>query len=305
MIQYWLRTIRAKEISALSAFRKGCWVDVHEPTAEEIEQLVLDFHLDRGHLRDALDPHEVPRVEREDDVLYLFLRVPWLKDEQLSTSPLLLIIAPTFFATVSSQDLAFLDRLKQSRGFYTTQKVKCLILITMDILHSYQNALNTVVRRFSAVRRKDDQISNKDVLNLISFEQILNEMMGALVPMNTSLESLLSGKVFDLYEQDQDLVEDIFHASGQIILLANNALVHIRNTREAYTTIMTNNLNNILKLLTSLTVILTLPTIVFSFYGMNVALPLDHHPLGYMIVGGLTALTVLLGVLYFRKQNWL
>lgn len=305
MIQYWLRTVKEKKIKSLPKFRKGCWIDVHRPSEEELLFLAETFHLEMGHLQDALDPYEVPRVEREGSMLYFFVRVPWLKEEQLRTDPLLLIIGPTFFATVATGNFAFLDRLRTKVEFSTTQKVKCLILISMDILTAYQTALNTVARKFNTVRRKDDKLSNEDVLNLIAFEQVMNEMLGALVPMNTSLETLLHGKALELFEQDKEFVEDVFHASGQLILLTQNTLVHIRNTREAYTTIMTNNLNDILKLFTSLTVILTLPTIIFSFYGMNVALPLDSHPLAFFIIGSVTTLLVTLGIILFRRRDWL
>lgn len=305
MIQYWSRTLKERKLKQIRGFKTGCWIDVHAPTEEEINDLAKKFHLDPGHLQDALDPNEVPRIEREDDTLYLFLRVPWFKDEKLSTYPLLFILAPKFFCTISATDFSFLDRLGKHPEFFTTQKIKCLILIYMDILKNFQSSCNTVGRNFGSVRNKADDIRNKDILNLISYEQILNDLLGAIVPMNASLESLLSGKVFKLFDEDHDLVEDLFLASGQIILLANNRLVNIRNTREAYTTIMTNNLNRVMKLFTSLTVLLTLPTIVFSFYGMNVSLPLDHNPIAYLLIGGITGIFVASLIFVFAKQDWL
>ncbi len=305
MIQFWSRTLREKKLNQIPDFKTGCWLDVHSPNEEELQQLEQRFQLDGGHLRDALDPNEVPRVEREDEVLYLFLRVPFVKNEKLTTQPLLFILAPKFFATISENDFAFLDRLGKRTDFYTTQKVKCLILIYMDILKAFQNACNTIGRDFTAVRNRSEKINNKDILSLISYEQLFNELLGAIVPMNASLESLLNGKIFPLFDEDRDLVEDLFLASGQIILLANNRLLHIRNTREAYTTIMTNNLNRVMKLFTSLTVLLTLPTIVFSFYGMNVPLPFDSSSLAYFFIGSITGVIVLSLIVVFAQQDWL
>lgn len=305
MIQFWLRTVKEQGIKSIDQYRVGCWIDVHSPKEEELSLLAEKFSLDIGHLRDSLDPNEVPRVEKEGDMLYVFLRVAYRQSDQTITTPLLFILAPDFFATVSQYDLAFLEKLSKKSDFFTTQKLKCFILYYMEVLNQFQNTLNSVGKKVGQGKHETRRIRNRDVLNLITYEQLLNEILSAIVPMNTSLEALLNGKVVRLYKQDRELMEDLFLGSGQIIALAKNRSVTLRNTREAYTTIMTNNLNQVVKLFTSLTVLLTIPTIVFSFYGMNVRLPLDEHHLAFAIIGGSTLTIVMILMAIFVNQDWL
>ena len=116
---------------------------------------------------------------------------------------------------------------------------------------------------------------------------------------------MLSGKHFKLYEEDKDLIEDLLLSNTQLIELSQNNLRTIVNIREGYSTIMTNNLNRIIKLFTSLTVILTIPTMIASIYGMNINLPLANNPLAFIIIMTSIIIISIILLIIFIKNDWL
>jgi magnesium transporter len=125
------------------------------------------------------------------------------------------------------------------------------------------------------------------------------------VPANNVLTKLLSGRFFKLYENDQDLIEDLSLAENQLVDLCRSTLKTIVNIRNAYSTIMTNNLNRVLKMLAALTVVLTIPTIIGSFFGMNVAIPLSSKPQAFWVILASSIILSLLALVVFFRNKWL
>jgi magnesium transporter len=148
-------------------------------------------------------------------------------------------------------------------------------------------------------------ITNEDIVRFVTFENALNDFLAALVPTSNILKDLLSGKHLKLHEKDGELVEDLFLANGQLIEICRSTLKNIFNIRNAYSTIMTNDLNRVIKLLTALTIILSVPTIIASIYGMNVVLPLAENNQAFWLIGGGTIISVFVLFLLFKKNRWL
>lgn len=305
MITYAYRTIRDDQFRLLKQPRVGCWVDVVAPTNEELTQLVSDFKLDPGQLHDALDPYEVPRIEKENNHLYIFARVPQQSRPTQATLPVLFILGETFFITLSQQETGISQRLRKQRDFCTSQKNKAFMFFMMDILAQYQQAITHIGRRANERLAKAAKLRNEDVVELINNEQVVNEFLSALIPMHEALNRLVEGKLISFFDNDAELIEDVFLTSGQLVTLSKNQLAFLKNSREAYSTIMTNNLNQVIKLFTSLTVVLTLPTIVSSLYGMNIELPFANHPLAFEGIVGSTLIVLILLVWYLWKRDWL
>lgn len=310
MITYYQKSVTDKKLKTLDSFRVGTWLYIEKPIDAELDLLVKDFGLDRGLLNDALDLYEVPRVEIEDDILYIFTRIPYTEkegaNERIITSPLLVAVGKDFLMTLSSKSLPFLEKFSTGKiNFSTTQKTRLLLQIFSEIDGAYNGFLNTISRNVRGTHVQLERIDNKDIVRLINFEVVLNEFLAALVPTSALLKNLLSGKFLKLYERDEDLVEDLFLGSGQLIESCKSNLKNIVNIRQGYSTIMTNNLNRVIKLLTALTIVLTVPTIVASLYGMNVRLPLGDSPFAFWwVVGGIGAFSAaILGI--FAKNRWL
>lgn len=306
MINIYHRQLKENRFQLLKEFKRGSWVHVENPDASELDQIQKQLNIKRDLLEDAMDPYEVPRIEKEEGMLYIFTRVPFRGENEVSTTSLLIVIAQNFFFTISSRHLSIFDKFKNFEiDFYTTQKTKLMLQIFFEIINEYYSFLNDIARRVHRERSSLESISNKAIIQFVNFETTLNDFISALVPTNSILHSLLSGKFLPLYERDQDLMEDLSLGTEELIESCKSNIKAIVNIREAYSTIMTNDLNRVVKMLTALTIIFTIPTIIASFYGMNTKLPLAENPYAFWIIIIITAIAISLTLFVFSKEKWL
>lgn len=305
MVQIYYRNIKESSATTLSEFRKGSWIYVENPTDKEISDLVDKFSLETGHLQDARDIYEVPRLEVEENNIYIFTRYAYTENSQVYTAPVLFIIGPDFFITISEKPYYTFKKFIDEKSFYTTQKVKLFLQLLMQINQSYNSFVNNISKDVRRMGIELEKVNNKDIVKFVRYESFLNDFLAALVPTNAILQNLLSGKYIKLYEEDKDLIEDLQLNTNQLIDISKSNLRNIVNYREAYSAIMTNRLNQVIKLFTALTVILTIPMIVSSIYGMNVRLPFEQNPSTfYGIITILLVLSLSIGFLFWKKR-WL
>jgi len=306
MLKIYYKSLRDTELQPLDDFKVGCWIYVEDPDEAELEVLAKDYSLDIGHLNDAVDPFEVPRLEIEKEAVYIYRRVPFEQEERLITVPVLIAIGEDFVITVSRQPLPFLQKFIKNRiDFNTTQKTKLVLQILNEISITYNNYLATIGRRVRGISVSPNRIDNKTILQFVTFEEALNDFLAGLVPAAAILERLLSGKVLSLHEKDKDLVEDLTLSTGQLISQARSSLRTIVNIREAYSTIMTNDLNRVIKILTALTIILNVSMITTGLFGMNVALPFADSPSAFWGIIFFSGIISLILLFVFTKNRWL
>lgn len=306
MLKTYYRNIKENKFQTLEKFRIGSWLYLENPTAQELEYIIDKFELEEGHIKDALDIFEAPRLELEEKDVYFFARFPYLENSRIVTAPILVILGEYFIITIAPVPLPNLNKLLEGKiNLYTTQKIKLFLQLISHINSIYNSHLTTINKQIRTFGVNLENIENKDIIQFVHYESILNDFLGNLVPTNTTLNKLLSGKYIKLYEEDRDLVEDLMLSNNQLIELSKSLLKNLVNIREAYSTIMTNNLNRVIKLFTSLTVVLTIPTMIASIYGMNVKLPFDQHPLAFSgIIFTVLIITFIL-LIIFIKRRWL
>jgi magnesium transporter len=301
------RTIRETKLEKIDTPKRGSWINVVDPDRAELVVLEKTYSLDADLLEDGIDLYEAPRLEREDGTLYIYVRYCRPAGEYTSTHPLLIVMTPDNIITVSRTPVEPLGELIAGGKIITTQKVKLVLEILEGINKGYRNHLNSVTKRILSTRNKLQRtvISNTEVLNFIDIEEDLNEFLAALQPYGIVLQALLNGKYMKMHEKDEDLIEDLQLSTNELIELTNSRLKTIQNIREAYTTIATNNLNQIFKRLTSIAIFMTIPTIVGGFFGMNLLLPFSGNPYAFWIVATITLFFMVSFVYYFRKKKWL
>lgn len=304
MIKIYKKLIKDDSLKVLADFEPNAWVHVVGPTESELEVVSERFTIDIGLLRDAVDFYELPRIEVEDSNTFIYTQFPYNDGNNIVTVPVLFVIGKNFFITVSDKEFPGIKRFTDEKvDFYTTQKTKLFLLLFSQINTTYNAFLLRIIRQIKSSRIKLEKIKNKDVLQLVTIEEILNNFLSILVPTNNVLKSLLTGRFLRLFEEDEDLVEDLFLDSGQLIEQIRSNLKNIVNIRDAYSTIMTNNLNSVIKLLTSLTVILMVPNIITGLYGMNVSLPFAQSPLAFITLTlTIVIFSVLIFVLFLAKR---
>jgi len=304
MISFFYKTIKEPALRKLDRPRAGVWVDAENPSETEIEFLV-GLGLDRGLLADAMDVREVPRLETKKGVTYIFTRVPAAGGD-MPTIPLLVAIAEKFVLTLGVERAKALSTFRANKiEFYTTQKTKFLIQIFSSVNKEFNASITEISRKVRGVKINMEKIKNKDLVQLVNFEESLNDFLSALVPTSALLRKMLAGGHIALYTEDKDVVENLFLESNQLIEFCKSTLKTIVNIRDAYSTIMTHNLNRVIKLLTALTIILTIPTVISSIFGMNVRLPMQDSPLAFSWVMALTAAVSVFTLGVFAKKGWL
>lgn len=301
------RNIRSSLLEETPSTKRGGWLKVVDPSKDELADLEKKYSLDIDLLQDATDLYEAPRIEREGEDLYVYVRYCRPEGEYTSTHPLLIIIKPELLITLSRIEAEPLSRLVESGTVTTTQKVKTVLQILEELNRGYRQHLNAVTKKILSTRKRLQRtiVSNDDILSFIDTEEDLNEFLAALQPYSIVLHAILNGKYLKLHEEDKDLIEDLQLSSSELIELTKSRLKTIQNMREAYNTIATNNLNKVFKRLTSIAIFMSIPTIVGGFYGMNVALPFDHHPAAFWIVTGITLGLMTVFIVYFYKKRWI
>ncbi len=308
MITYYYKSVGTDELEVLDKSRAGCWVCVEKPTSEEIDELVAKFDLDPGHMSDALDEDEMPRLESEEDNLYVFLRYAYVTDDlELTTAPLLFVVTPKALISVAFYSLPRLQNFTSGKlEFSTTQRTKLLLQIFHQVVDQYEVYINNIGKRIKGIRTRlrTHEIVNQDFIDFVTIEDELNEFLSGLQPTSAILNRLMMGKRLPLYRQDEDLIEDLLLSNEQSMNACSSHIKSITSIREAHTTIASNNLNRIMKILTAATVILALPNLFFAMYGMNVALPFQHAWWAYFGVIGTTILVVLIVFIIARKKQF-
>lgn len=269
----------------------------------EVQSLCEEFHLDSLIVRDVLDEDEMPRIEEDEGNVYVFARVSEELEKLRATQPMLVVVSEELVLIITNERLDIVKRVVMLPELFTTQKTRGVIYLCLEILKEYQVLINRHSKQIWQIGYDVSKIRYGQVNQFVQLEMIFNDYLLALDAMGLVVKALLSGKYLTLYETDRELVEDLFIGVTQLQDTLNARLKQMESLREAYSTMVSNRLNKTMKLLTAVTVILTLPTMVFSLFGMNVNLPLSNDPQAFVeIVLGTVLLSLILGVVFWKKD---
>ena len=304
MLQYLRSTVKQPTISLKKTLRRGSWVRVERPNPEELEQLTK-LGIDEDTLNDALDPHEVPRVEFDDDWIYLIARLPDTDDDFNDfTTPMLFALHRDYVVTVSRDSLGrlwqpFIDKTK----IPTNHRIDLFVEMIDSLANQYQRRVAVINRQMRAATDSIHTLRARDIATLAEYERKLNDYLDALIPMNLAIERLMTHPGLRLKEDDKDDVEDISIDMEQVIMRCKSLLRTITNVRDSYRAVMDTKLNETIRLLTVITVALTVPTMIAGLFGMNVDIPGEHDPAMFweiVAVSGISAF--LIGYYFLRKR---
>lgn len=305
MIRIYYRSVREKNALVIDQFKIGSFVYLESPSEEELLTISEKLGFNMEFLQDALDDYEVPRLEVENNSIYFYGRFPSEVDKTISTTPFLISLNDNFILLIANREVPFIDDILRDENFYTTQRTKCFFQIFSKINLIYSRVLININKRVRKFIVAPEKILNKDIKQFVFFETILNDFLSALISMDNAFNQLLQNKILKPYDQDRELIENLIRANNQLIELAKSNLRNIVNIREAYSTILSNDLNQVIKIFTALTVVLNLPVIFASFYGMNVKLPFENYPHTFYWIVILNLLIVLVVILVFIRKKWL
>lgn len=309
MITYLYRSLRS-ELTQLDEFKRGACVYVEAPTEAEIADLAERFKLDPDYFEDALDEDEQPRLERDGEQVYLFVRFAYRKSNgEIDTAPAMIVFGGDYVVIVSRDHFTALDRFTRGRSmeFATTQRAKFVLQLLVEVSDQYDRFINQTTKQIKTVRSRlrSSGITNAELVNFVNIEDELNEFLSSLQPMNAVLRRMLSGKHLPLHEDDQDIVEDLMLSNDQSIEGSRANLRSISNIREAYSAISSNNLNKTIELLTVATVALQIPNMIYALFGTNTHIPWEQSKLGFWLVLIIGLLPLLIVWLISRRRKFL
>lgn len=314
MVNYY-RSIEGK-ITETDCIEPNCWIALTNPTETEISDIEEDMHIDRDYIRAALDEEEPSRIESDDGVTLIVVDYPVAEQDNdpdrtllYSTTPMSLIITDKNVITVSAKQNVVLDEIAKGvvKGVRPDLRTRFVFLVLLRIAARYLQYLKQIDKLSGYVETKMYRsMKNKELIQLQGLEKSLVYFSTSLKSNEMVLEKLMRGRFLKLYEEDQDLLDDVMIEVKQAIEMTSIYSNILSGTMDTFASIISNNLNIIMKRMTTITIILTMPTIVFSFYGMNLnenAAGLPIANVWFPIVLS-AALMILVGLLVNRIERF-
>lgn len=300
--------------SEVKDFQKGTWVNLCNPTDEEINLVSTSLEINDEFIRYALDSEEKVRIDIDDDnneVLFI-IDTPVIEENEKSriytTLPMgIIFVRDDYIITVSiKKNIIFEDLIKGIRRIATYKKSRILLKILYNNAKSFLETL-TKVNKESEIAEHILQrtTTNAGVVHMLNLEKSLVYLTTSLKSNELLMEKIMRGKVIKLYEEDEDLLEDAIIENKQAIEMSQIYSNILGTTMEAYSSIISNNLNGVMKVLTSITIIIAIPTLIASFWGMNVPVPFAGNPLGFLIMIIISILLTIGASMWLKKKNML
>lgn len=293
MIKIYNTNVKTNITIEQDTIEKGCWINMVSPSEKEIQYVCEQTKISDEFIKYALDYEEKARIDIEDDGTILFiLDVPFLEKEQDSevytTMPVgLIVVRDDFFITVSLKKNKIISNLERSISKKITTYKKSRFIFQFF----YENAsvflkllkqINKETEVAESILKKT--LKNRELLKLLNSEKSLVYFTTSLKANEVVMEKTLRGKIIKLYEEDEDLLEDAIIENKQAIEMSKIYSDILNGSMDAYASIISNNLNGVMKMLTSITVIISIPTLIASLWGMNVPVPFQDNPLGFVIL---------------------
>ena len=291
----------------------GCWIALTNPTASEIIDIADTYQIDPDHLRAPLDEEERSRIEVEDEYTLILVDIPSIEERNgkdwIVTIPLAIITTKDVLITVCLEETPVLTSFMDGRvrDFHTFMKTRFILQILYKNATQFLQYLRIIDKKSEVIERKLHQSQkNEELIELLELEKSLVYFTTSLRSNEVVLEKLLRIEKIKKYPEDTDLLEDVIVENKQAIEMANIYSGILSGTMDAFASVISNNLNIVMKFLATVTIVLSIPTMIASFYGMNVnshGMPFADSPYGFAIVLGLTLLLSLFVAYIFNKKD--
>ncbi len=309
MVQYF--STAAGYVNECEAMQTGGWINVVNPDEREINELIRQFSLEPDFVRAALDEEESSRIETEDGNVLMIIDTPVAErkeDGSLSyyTVPLGILIVPDQVITISLRQNLIVEEFAQSiiKGVQTNLKTQFVLRIMLRVATRYLQFLKQIDKLSGGIEKKlRRSLKDRELIQLLELRKSLVYFSTSLKSNISTLERMMRGRYIKLYEEDQDLLEDVLIEIRQAHEMSSTYLNILSGTMDAFASLINNNLNTVMKILAAITIVFSVPNIIAGFYGMNVdGLPMDQFWWFPVILSGLVMLVVY-GIL--RKRDML
>lgn len=303
-----LKTING-EVKAIDNIEDDTWINLCKPSQKEISQLAEQLDVEKDFLTAALDEEETSRIETENGQTLIIIDIPYVNEKEgliiYETLPLAVILLDKNIITVCLKENNITKDFADSKikNVYTNMKTRFLLQVLYRVATKYLLHLRQIDRRSAAVEKElHKSMKNKELIQLLDLEKSLVFFSTSLKANEVTLEKILRGRFVKLYDDDKDLLEDVLIEIKQAIEMSTIYSNILSGTMDAFASIISNNLNIVMKVLTSITIIMAIPTMIASFFGMNMdtgTMPLHNFWVVFIISAGISGVAAL--ILYLKK----
>ena len=287
-------------LTEINTLEKGCWIHLQNPTREEIEGLNARFDLDPTYLQAALDEEESARIERDGDQTLIIVDIPYVEAEDngysYSTIPMGIIVVDDVIITVATRSTPIITDFTEERirGFWTFKRTRFILQLLHRNASRFLAYLKQIDKASMFVQeRLQESLRNQELIQMMRLEKSLVFFSTSLKGNELVMEKMMRMDMLRKYPDDADLLEDVIIENKQAIEMCAIYRDIMSGTMDAFASIISNNLNIVMKILTSLTVVLAVPTIFASLWGMNVPVPFEKDQYGFWVVLGISAVAAI------------
>ena len=313
MLSIYNTDLKTNKFEKIKEFRPGSWINLVNPTAEEIETVCSNLKIEDEFIKYPLDYEEQARIDIEDDMTLFVIDVPVIEEDSdgksYSTMPLgLIVVRDEYFISVALKKNRIIEAFEKGRvkGMFTYKKTRFLLQILYLNASYYLNDLKKINKEAeNTVNDLKKTMKNQDLMKLLRLENSLVYITTSLKANEVVMEKTARGKILKSYEEDDEILEDAIIENRQAIEMGKIYREVLNGTMDAYASIISNNLNVVMKFLASMTIVLSLPTLIASIWGMNVPLPFATNPYGFGIVCGIAILVSVIAFIWLKKKDML
>ena len=293
-----------------------CWVNLYSPTEAEITRVETELNIPQEFLRYPLDEEERPRIDYDDDTdtVLIIVDIPFTVRENESvtyeTWPLGIILNDKHVVTVSLRQTSILDHFIENRirDLYIPYRTRFTIQILYAVAREYLRLLRFIDKTLEVAENElEKAVSNKELYKRLDLSKSLVYFASSLKSNEAVLEKLMRGRTIKLYEEDEDLLEDVVIEYKQAHEMADVYANIVSTTTDAYASIISNNMNDIMKVLAAATIVLTIPDLIGCFFGQNFPMPWDaefaSQPMPFISILTSCILSVLLTAYILKKKS--
>jgi magnesium transporter len=287
----------------------GCWVDARTVSNTDLVRLEREFGISQELLADLMDADEQSRIEQEDEYTAFIVRVP-VYDGSLEiiyyTVPLGIVLFPDKIITVCQSSSAAIDDIvtNRFRGFEMKKQKAFVLHVLGRAAAAYLKALKELNRNANNTELElRKSVQNRELIQLLSIQKSLVFFTTSLKANSLVLEKMQKAPFLHLKEEEQDLLEDVITDNVQATEMANIYSSILTGTMDAFASVISNNMNIVMKRLAIINIVLMIPTLIYSFYGMNVELPLQHYPFAPLVIAGVSLVVSALGVVILNSNS--
>ena len=298
------------QMNEISEVIEGSWISLIHPTAAELVQVSRDYKIDLDHLKAPLDEEERSRIEVEDDYTLIIVDIPVTEErkekEYFLTIPCGIILTNEVIITVCLMETPVLTDFRDGRvrNFWTFKRTRFILQILYRNASLYLQYLRSIDKKSDEVEKQlHISTKNQELIELLELEKSLVYFSTSLRGNELVLEKLLKTEKIKQHPKDEELLDDVIIENKQAIEMADIYSNILSGTMDAYASVISNNLNIVMKVLAVITIVMSIPTMIASFWGMNVPVPLADSPHGFAVLVIASLILTVIGGIFLGKKK--